>query len=41
MALFNKLFELVTNPFDEQPNTDRFTEPAPSTFGPFMTFCGT
>src|SRR5690625_441542 len=41
MALFNKLFELVTNPFDEQPNTDRFTEPAPSTFGPYMTFCGT
>lgn len=41
MAPFDQLFELVTNPFDEQAGADRYAQPAPSTFGAYVTYCGT
>jgi len=30
-----------TDPFTERPGLERYTEPAPESFGPYQTFCGT
>ncbi|HEY6726835.1 MAG TPA: protein adenylyltransferase SelO family protein, partial [Polyangiaceae bacterium] len=38
---FRALVEVLQNPYREQPGRERYTEPAPSTFGPYVTFCGT
>ena len=38
---FNTLLNYVTNPFDEVPNSKKYTMPAPITNKPYKTFCGT
>jgi uncharacterized protein YdiU (UPF0061 family) len=38
---FERLLEVVASPFDERPGLERYTEPAPDSFGPYQTFCGT
>lgn len=38
---FDKLVEVVSQPFTERPGLGTYAEPAPSTFGPYRTFCGT
>ncbi|MFI7582176.1 YdiU family protein [Kocuria sp. M1N1S27] len=35
------LLEAVTDPYVERPGLDRYAEPAPDTFGPYTTYCGT
>jgi uncharacterized protein YdiU (UPF0061 family) len=35
------LVDVLTSPYDERPGLERYAEPAPATFGPFQTFCGT
>jgi serine/tyrosine/threonine adenylyltransferase len=41
LAPFEALVDVVSHPFDERPGLERYAEPAPATFGPFQTFCGT
>jgi uncharacterized protein YdiU (UPF0061 family) len=41
LAPFDALVDVVSRPYDERPGLERYAEPAPSTFGPFQTFCGT
>jgi serine/tyrosine/threonine adenylyltransferase len=36
-----RLLDAVTQPFDERPGLEPYAEPAPSSFGPYRTFCGT
>jgi uncharacterized protein YdiU (UPF0061 family) len=36
-----RLLEAVTSPFDERSGLERYAEPAPESFGPYRTFCGT
>ena len=38
---FRRLLTVVTDPFTERPGLERYTEPAPESFGPYQTFCGT
>ena len=38
---FYNLLSYVTNPFDEIPNSEEYTLPAPITDKPYKTFCGT
>lgn len=40
-APFEKLITILSKPFDKQENTDEYTAPAPESFGPYQTFCGT
>lgn len=35
------LLDAVTSPFEERPGLEAFAEPAPASFGPYRTFCGT
>jgi uncharacterized protein YdiU (UPF0061 family) len=35
------LLTAVTSPFEERPGLDRYAEPAPDSFGPYTTYCGT
>jgi uncharacterized protein YdiU (UPF0061 family) len=35
------LVEVVSRPFDDRPGLDVFAVAAPSSFGPYRTFCGT
>jgi uncharacterized protein YdiU (UPF0061 family) len=35
------LVAALSRPYDERPGLERYAEPAPETFGPFQTFCGT
>ena len=37
----DRLLEVVARPFDERPGLERYAEPAPDAFGPYVTFCGT
>ncbi len=37
----HRLVEAVTRPFDERPGLERYAAPAPDSFGPYQTFCGT
>ncbi|WP_028063743.1 protein adenylyltransferase SelO [Solirubrobacter soli] len=41
LAPLHRLMEVLTSPYDERAGFERYAEPAPSTFGPFQTFCGT
>ncbi len=36
-----RLLDAVTRPYDERPGLERYAEPAPDGFGPFVTYCGT
>jgi uncharacterized protein YdiU (UPF0061 family) len=38
---FERLLEVVTDPFDARPGFDAYALPAPVSFGPYRTFCGT
>jgi serine/tyrosine/threonine adenylyltransferase len=41
LAPFEQLLDAVSRPFDERPGLERYAEAAPSSFGPYRTFCGT
>ena len=36
-----RLLEAVSSPFRERPGLEKYAEPAPESFGPYRTFCGT
>ena len=36
-----RLLEAVSHPFRERPGLEKYAEPAPESFGPYRTFCGT
>ena len=38
---FERLLDVLARPFDERPGLEAYAEPAPSSFGPYRTFCGT
>jgi uncharacterized protein YdiU (UPF0061 family) len=38
---FGNLLHVVSDPFVARPGHERYAEPAPDTFGPYQTFCGT
>ena len=41
LAPFHALLEVLSNPFDADPSKARYAEPAPESFGDYVTFCGT
>ena len=41
LAPLDRLLEAVTAPYDERPGLERYTRPAPESFGAYTTFCGT
>jgi uncharacterized protein YdiU (UPF0061 family) len=41
LAPFERLLEVVTDPFTERPGREAYAEPAPVASGPYRTFCGT
>jgi uncharacterized protein YdiU (UPF0061 family) len=41
LAPFEKLTDVVRRPFAERPGFERYAEPAPDAFGPYVTYCGT
>jgi uncharacterized protein YdiU (UPF0061 family) len=41
MEPFERLVEVVSRPFEERPGLERYALPAPTDFGPYVTFCGT
>lgn len=41
MAVFTKLLDVLSAPFNKRDGLDDFEGPAPSDFGPYQTFCGT
>ncbi len=38
---FEVLLELLSSPFERRPGYEIFEQPAPESFGPYRTFCGT
>ncbi len=38
---FQRLLDVVSQPFDERSGLERYAEPAPASFGRYRTFCGT
>jgi len=38
---FERLLRILALPFDDQPDSAAYAEPAPEAFGPYRTFCGT
>ncbi|HEX4344886.1 MAG TPA: YdiU family protein [Solirubrobacteraceae bacterium] len=36
-----RLVDVLARPFDERPGLERYATPAPPSFGPYRTFCGT
>lgn len=41
LAPFQTLLDVLANPFTERAGLAAYTQPAPDSFGPFQTFCGT
>jgi uncharacterized protein YdiU (UPF0061 family) len=41
MEPFERLLEVLAQPFDERPGLERYASPAPPSFGDYRTFCGT
>ncbi|MGY1856934.1 protein adenylyltransferase SelO [Modestobacter sp. SYSU DS0290] len=41
LAPFQQLVAVVQRPFAARPGLERYAAPAPETFGPYQTFCGT
>jgi serine/tyrosine/threonine adenylyltransferase len=41
MAPFERLLEVVSQPFDERPGLEAYASSAPASFGLYQTFCGT
>jgi serine/tyrosine/threonine adenylyltransferase len=38
---FRRLLGVLAQPFDERPGLEPYASPAPTSFGPYRTFCGT
>lgn len=38
---FTRLLAVVTDPYVERPGLEHYAQPAPDSFGPYQTFCGT
>ncbi len=38
---FSRLVDVVCAPYTERPGLDAYAAPAPESFGPYVTFCGT
>jgi uncharacterized protein YdiU (UPF0061 family) len=38
---FQRLLDVLARPFEERPGLEPYTGPAPPSFGPYRTFCGT
>jgi uncharacterized protein YdiU (UPF0061 family) len=38
---FERLVDVLERPFEERPGLEPYAEPAPTSFGPYRTFCGT
>jgi uncharacterized protein YdiU (UPF0061 family) len=38
---FERLVDVLSRPFEERPGLDDYAEPAPTSFGRYVTFCGT
>jgi serine/tyrosine/threonine adenylyltransferase len=38
---FRRLLDVLADPFDERPGLELYAAPAPPSFGPYRTFCGT
>ncbi|MCY1704676.1 protein adenylyltransferase SelO [Pannonibacter sp. SL95] len=41
LAPFNRLLDVLSDPFTERAGLEAFAAPAPADFGPYRTFCGT
>ena len=41
LAPFHELISAVTDPYTEREGLARYASPAPKSFGPYMTYCGT
>ena len=41
LAPFRRLLDVLAQPFDERPGLEAYAAPAPPSFGPYRTFCGT
>lgn len=41
LTLLHRLTDAVRSPFTERPGLERYAEPAPDAFGPYVTYCGT
>ncbi|MET2011698.1 protein adenylyltransferase SelO family protein [Microbacterium chocolatum] len=41
LALLHRLTDAVRSPFTARPGLERYAEPAPDAFGPYVTYCGT
>jgi uncharacterized protein YdiU (UPF0061 family) len=41
MGPAEQLLEALGSPFSERPGLEKFATPAPESFGPYRTFCGT
>ncbi len=41
MAPYERLLDAVTRPFEERDGFEEYARPAPDSFGPYVTFCGT
>ena len=41
LAPFERLVDIVSQPYDERPGQEEFALPAPANFGRYVTFCGT
>jgi len=38
---FQRLLDVLAHPFDERPGLESYAAPAPASWGPYRTFCGT
>jgi serine/tyrosine/threonine adenylyltransferase len=38
---FIRLLDVLARPFEQRPGLEQYAGPAPSSFGPYQTFCGT
>ena len=41
LAPLTRLMEVLRDPFTERPGLEMYAKPAPASFGPYRTFCGT
>jgi uncharacterized protein YdiU (UPF0061 family) len=41
LAPFERLVAVIVRPFDQRPGFEPYAGPAPTSFGPYRTFCGT
>ena len=41
LAPFERLLDVLAQPFEERPGLESYAAPAPASWGPYRTFCGT